>query len=138
VIEPGAELGPSRWLEVTQERIDAFAEATEDRQSIHIDPELASKGPFGTTVAHGFLTLSLVIPLWNDVFQHDGISVNYGLNRLRFPAPVPAGSRIRARFRVESVEPVDGGFQASIKATLEKEGGKKPVCVADLLLRLLQ
>jgi acyl dehydratase len=138
VIEPGAELGPSRWLEVTQERIDAFAEATEDRQSIHIDPELAAQGPFGTTVAHGFLTLSLVIPLWNAVFQHDGISVNYGLNRLRFPAPVPAGSRIRARFRVESVEPVDGGFQASIKATLEKEGGKKPVCVADLLLRLLQ
>ena len=138
MIEPGAELGPSRWLEVTQERIDAFAEATEDRQSIHIDAELASKGPFGTTVAHGFLTLSLVIPLWNDVFQHDGISVNYGLNRLRFPSAVPAGSRIRARFRVESVEPVDGGLQASIAATLEKEGGKKPVCVADLLLRLLQ
>jgi acyl dehydratase len=138
VIEPGAELGPSRWLEVTQERIDAFAEATEDRQSIHIDPELAAQGPFGTTVAHGFLTLSLVIPLWNAVFQHDGISVNYGLNRLRFPAPVPAGSRIRARFRVESVEPVDGGFQASMKATLEREGGKKPVCVADLLVRLLQ
>ena len=138
VIEPGAELGPSRWLELTQERIDAFADATEDRQSIHIDPELASKGPFGTTVAHGFLTLSLVIPLWNDVFQHDGISVNYGLNRLRFPSAVPAGSRIRARFKVDSVDEVAGGVQAAIAVTVEREGDEKPVCVAELLLRLLQ
>ena len=138
VIEPGAELGPSRWLELTQERIDAFADATEDRQSIHIDPELASKGPFGTTVAHGFLTLSLVIPLWNDVFQHDGISVNYGLNRLRFPSAVPAGSRIRARFKVDSVEEVAGGVQAAIAVTVEREGEEKPACVAELLLRLLR
>jgi acyl dehydratase len=138
MIEAGQELGPSRWLEVTQERIDAFAEATEDRQSIHIEPELASKGPFGTTVAHGFLTLSLVIPLWNDVFQHDGISVNYGLNRLRFPSAVPAGSRIRARFKVDSVEEVAGGVQAAIAVTVEREGEEKPACVAELLLRLLR
>jgi acyl dehydratase len=138
MIEAGRELGPSGWVEVTQERIDAFADATEDRQSIHIDPELAANGPFGTTVAHGFLTLSLVIPLWNDVFQHDGISVNYGLNRVRFPSAVPAGSRIRGRFKVDSVEEVAGGVQAAIAVTIEREGEEKPACVAELLLRLLR
>jgi acyl dehydratase len=138
MIEAGRELGPSGWVEVTQERIDAFADATEDRQSIHIDPELAANGPFGTTVAHGFLTLALVIPLWNDVFQHDGISVNYGLNRVRFPSAVPAGSRIRGRFKVDSVEEVAGGVQAAIAVTIEREGEEKPACVAELLLRLLR
>jgi acyl dehydratase len=138
MIEAGQELGPSRWLEVTQERIDGFAEVTEDRQSIHVDPELAARGPFGTTVAHGFLTLSLVIPLWNDVFQHDGISVNYGLNRVRFPSPVPAGSRIRARFKVDSVEEVAGGAQALIAATVERELEDKPALVAEILVRLLR
>ena len=138
MIEIGQELGPSRWLEVTQERIDAFAEATEDRQSIHVDPELAAKGPFGTTVAHGFLTLSLVIPLWNGVFQHDGITVNYGLNRVRLPSAVPAGSRIRARFKVEAVDEVVGGVQAAIAVTVEREAEEKPALVAELLLRLLQ
>jgi acyl dehydratase len=137
VLETGQELGPSRWLEVTQERINAFADATEDHQSIHVDPELAAQGPFGTTVAHGYLTLSLVIPLWNDVYQHDGIGINYGLNRLRFPAPVPSGSRVRARFRVEALDEVPGGVQATIAATVECEGQEKPVCVADLVLRLL-
>ena len=137
MIEPGQELGPSRWLEVTQERIDAFAETTEDRQSIHVDPELAARGPFGTTVAHGFLTLSLVIPLWNDVYTHDGVGVNYGLNRVRFPAPVPSGGRIRARFRVETVDEIPGGVQAAIAATVELEGAEKPACVAELVLRLL-
>jgi acyl dehydratase len=137
VIEAGQELGPSRWLDVTQERINAFADATEDHQSIHVDPALAADGPFGTTVAHGFLTLSLLIPLWNDVYRHDGIAVNYGLNRLRFPAPVPSGSRIRARFRVESLDEVTGGVQASIAATVECDAQEKPVCVAELVLRLL-
>jgi acyl dehydratase len=137
MIEAGQELGPSRWLEVTQERIDAFADATDDHQSIHVDPELAAQGPFGTTVAHGYLTLSLLIPLWNDVYQHDGIGINYGLNRLRFPAPVPSGSRVRARFRVEALDEVPGGVQATIAATVECEGQDKPVCVAELLLRLL-
>jgi acyl dehydratase len=137
MIEVGQELGPSRWLEVEQERIDAFAEATEDRQSIHVDPELAAQGPFGTTVAHGFLTLSLLIPLWNDVYEHEGIGINYGLNRVRFPAPVPSGSRIRASFRVDSLDEIPGGAQAGITGTIEVEGQEKPACVAELLLRLL-
>jgi acyl dehydratase len=139
VIEAGAELGPSPWLDVDQARIDRFAEATEDRQSIHVDPELAAGGPFGTTVAHGFLTLSLLVHLWNQVAPvGNGVTVNYGLNRVRFPAPVPAGSRIRGRFRVGAVEEVDGGRQATIAATVEREGADKPVCVAELLLRFLE
>ena len=138
VIEEGAEYGPSPWFEIDQARIDAFAGATEDRQSIHVDPELAAAGPFGTTVAHGFLTLSLVVHLWNQVAPPgDGITVNYGLNRVRFPAPVPAGSRVRASFRVELLEEVTGGTQGTIAATIEREGGDKPVCVAALVLRFL-
>jgi acyl dehydratase len=137
VIEAGMELGPSRWLEVTQERINAFADATDDHQFIHVDPERAAQGPFGTTIAHGYLTLSLLIPLWNDVYRHDGTGINYGLNRLRFPAPVPSGSRIRARFRVEALDDIPGGAQATIAATVERDGQEKPVCVAELLLRLL-
>jgi acyl dehydratase len=137
VIEAGQELGPSRWLEVTQERIDAFADATDDHQFIHVDPERAAQGPFGTTIAHGYLTLSLLIPLWNDVYRHDGTGINYGLNRLRFPAPVPSGSRIRARFRVDALDEIPGGAQATIAATVEREGHEKPVCVAELILRLL-
>jgi acyl dehydratase len=138
VIEVGAELPPSPWLTIDQSRIDAFAAATEDRHSIHLDPELAAAGPFGTTVAHGFLTLSLLIHLWNQVApSRNGVMVNYGLNRVRFPAPVPAGSRIRGRFRVEGVGEVDGGRQATVAATVELEGAEKPVCVAELLLRFL-
>jgi acyl dehydratase len=132
------ELAPSPWLTIDQDRIDAFAEATEDRQSIHIDPQLAAEGPFGTTVAHGFLTLSLLVHLWNEVAPAwNGVTVNYGLNRVRFPSPVPAGSRIRGRFRVEAVEEVAGGSQATVAATVEREGTEKPVCVAELLLRFL-
>jgi acyl dehydratase len=135
VIEAGMELAPSPWLTVDQERIDAFAATTEDRQSIHIDPELAATGPFGTTVAHGFLTLSLLVHFWNQVAPaHDGVSVNYGLNRVRFPSPVPAGSRIRARFNVDAVE---GGRQATVTSTVERDNAEKPVCVAELLLRFL-
>lgn len=138
VIEAGMELAPSPWLTVDQERIDAFAATTEDRQSIHIDPELAAAGPFGTTVAHGFLTLSLLVHLWNQVAPaHDGVSVNYGLNRVRFPSPVPAGSRIRARFNVDAVDEVEGGRQATVTSTVERENAEKPVCVAELLLRFL-
>jgi acyl dehydratase len=138
VIEAGMELAPSPWLTVDQERIDAFAATTEDRQSIHIDPELAATGPFGTTVAHGFLTLSLLVHFWNQVAPaHDGVSVNYGLNRVRFPSPVPAGSRIRARFNVDAVDAVEGGRQATITSTVERDNAEKPVCVAELLLRFL-
>ncbi|HEU5213523.1 MAG TPA: MaoC family dehydratase [Gaiellaceae bacterium] len=137
-MKAGDELGPSSWLDVGQARIDAFAAATEDHQSIHIDPEAAAAGPYGTTVAHGFLTLSLVIRLWNDVAPpRDGVSINYGLNRVRFPAPVPSGSRIRGRFHVAAVDPVPGGRHATIEATVEREGGDRPVCVAELVLRLV-
>ncbi len=130
----------SGWREITQERIDLFAEATEDPQWIHTDPERAAAGPFGTTIAHGFLTLSLVVPLFEEALpQLDGYSltVNYGLNRVRFTAPVPVGSRIRGRFRVESVEEVAGGRQATVAVTIEREGQEKPVCVAEALFRFL-
>ena len=135
----GAE-ATSPWFEIKQARIDDFAAATEDRQSIHVDPELAAQGPFGTTVAHGFLTLSLLVPLWNSVTALEGyrIAVNYGLNRVRFPAPVPSGSRVRATFRIADVEDVAGGVQATLAATVEREGGDRPVCVAELLLRYLR
>jgi acyl dehydratase len=138
VIEAGQEYGPSDWLDVAQPRIDAFAEVTEDRQSIHIDPAAAAASPFGTTVAHGFLTLSLLVHFWNDVAPaYDGVTINYGLNKVRFPAPVPSGSRIRASFRVESVEEVSGGSQAVLAATVEREGGDRPVCAAELVLRFV-
>jgi acyl dehydratase len=131
----------SPWFEIAQTRIDAFAETTEDRQSIHIDPELAAQGPFGTTVAHGFLTLSLIVPMWNSVASvRDDyrVSVNYGLNRVRFPAPVPAGSKVRGSFRIEEVNDVSGGVQARIAVAVDRESGDKPVCVAELLLRYLR
>jgi acyl dehydratase len=134
----GADLPASRWLTVDQERIDTFAACTEDRQSIHVDHEQAAASPFGQTVAHGFLTLALVIPLWNEVVPLEGaVTVNYGVNRVRFPAPVPAGSRIRGRFQVLAVDEVAGGVQATVGATIEREGAEKPVCVAELLLRVL-
>jgi acyl dehydratase len=138
-MEAGARLGPSRWLEIDQERIDRFAEATEDRQGIHVDPVAAASGPFGTTVAHGFLTLSLVVPLLYEVAPNPNgiVLINYGVDRVRFPAAVPSGSRIRAVFDVVAVDDVPGGRQATLAATVEREGGEKPVCVAQLLLRLI-
>ena len=136
----GKELGPTAWLEVTQERIDEFAHATDDPQWIHVDPVRAAEGPFGTTIAHGFLTLSLCIPLMAEVLVLDGyrMGINYGVNKVRFPAPVPSGSRVRARFTVQSGEEVAGGEQGVILATVEREGGDKPVCVAELVLRKLR
>ncbi len=134
----GAELGPSSWLDVTQERVDAFATATHDSQWIHVDPERAAAGPFGGPVAHGFLTLSLVVPMLDEVLPATGrATINYGVDRVRFPAPVPCGSRIRGRFRVEDVAAVAGGSQLRIVATIERDGGEKPVCVAELLVRIL-
>ena len=136
----GQEVGMSEWFPVTQELIGQFADVGQDRQWIHVDIERAKKeSPFGTTVAHGFLTLSLVVRLWNEVApEAPGVTLNYGLNRVRFPAPVPAGSRIRGRFRVEAVEEVPGGRQATVAATIEREGSEKPVCVAELLFRRLE
>ena len=135
----GVELGPTAWHEITQERVDEFARATDDPQWIHTDPERAAAGPFGGTIAHGLLTLSLCVPLLHETLRIDGyrLTVNYGVNRVRFPSPVPVGSRIRARFRVESVEDVAGGHQVVISAMVERDGGEKPVCVADLVLRLV-
>ena len=129
---------PVGRIDVSQERIDAFARVTGDLQSIHVDPDLAAAGPFGTTVAHGLLTLSLVPAASFEVLPIEGATiVNYGLNRVRFPASVPAGSRVRVSFRVEAVEPVEGGVQAVIAATVEREGAAKPACVAELVLRAL-
>jgi acyl dehydratase len=138
-MKPGLELGPSRWVEVDQERVDRFASATEDAQWIHTNRERAAAGPFGTTIAHGFLTLSLLPELWFEVAGDTGyhLTVNYGVNRVRFPAPVPVGSRVRARFRIEDIEGVDGGQQARIAATVERDGHEKPVCVAELVFRFL-
>ena len=131
----GTELGPTSWLEVTQERIDAFAAATDDPQWIHVDRERAAAGPFGTTIAHGFLTLSLCLPLLHEVVPErgGGMALNYGLNRVRFPAAVPSGSRIRGRFRLLSLEDTPHGERATIEATVECEGVDKPVCVAELV-----
>ncbi len=134
----GQELGPTDWLEVTQERIDTFADATGDHQWIHVDAERAAAGPFGTTIAHGYLTLSLCAPLLGELLagmSAPGMSINYGTNKVRFPAPVPAGSRIRARATVAGVDEVPGGEQAVIVTTIEREGGDKPVCVAELVIR---
>lgn len=130
----GVELGPTEWLEVTQERIDAFAAATGDPQWIHTDPERAAEGPFGTTIAHGFLTLSLCVPLLDELLPPaETMVVNYGVDRVRFPAPVPSGSRIRGRFRVLGAQESAVGERVTIEATIECEGVDKPVCVAELV-----
>jgi len=135
----GLELGPSSWIEVPQARIDTFAAAIEDRGSIHIDDDLAANGPYGTTVAHGFLTLSLLPAACDEVMPLDtSIAVVYGLNRVRFPAPVFAGSRVRASFRIDEIESVGGGVQVTMTATVELEGGEKPVCVAELIFRYVE
>ena len=136
----GVELGPSSWIDVDQSRIDAFAAATEDPQWIHIDPtRAAAESPYGTTVAHGFLTLSLCVPMLYEVLPPaGGMAVNYGVNRVRFPAAVPSGGRVRGRFTVRSVEggPA-GGARATINAVVECEGVEKPVCVAELVVLTL-
>ena len=134
----GKELGPTEWFEVTQERIDRFAEATDDPQWIHTDPVRAAAGPFGTTIAHGYLTLSLLPALLGEVLETGAcLAVNYGLNRVRFPAPVPVGSRVRARFEVLAADELADGVQLTVVATVEREGGERPVCVAEAVHRLL-
>jgi len=134
----GEELGVSDWHEVTQERIDAFAEATEDHQWIHVDPERAKDTPFGGTIAHGLYTLSLGPKFSYALFTLEGFSfgLNYGYGRVRFPAPVPVGSRVRMRATLSQVEDVPGGLQLTITQTFEVQGGQKPVCVAESLSRV--
>jgi len=133
----GEELAVGDWVTVDQATIDKFADATGDHQWIHVDAERARRGPFGTTVAHGFLTLSLLPKLAESAIKIDDVrmGVNYGLNRVRFPAPVPAGSRIRARMKLLAYEPIDGGAQLVMQVTMEREGGDKPVCVAETVSR---
>jgi len=133
----GRELGTSDWVEVDQSRIDAFAQATGDHQWIHVDVKRAATGPFGGTVAHGFLTLSLLASMVGSAFvvRDSRMGVNYGLNRVRFPAPVPAGSRLRGHFKLLACDAIEGGVQLTIEATIEREGTDKPVCVAQLLAR---
>jgi acyl dehydratase len=137
-MDVGDTFGPSDWLEITQERIDRFADATEDHQWIHVDPEKAAQGPFGTTIAHGFLTLSLLVKFQNEVRperREFRMGINYGVNKVRFPAPVPVGSRIRAHFEILEVTEVEGGIQVVTKGTVEREGEEKPVCVAEMVSR---
>lgn len=134
----GTELGRSRWFEIDQDRIATFADATDDHQWIHLDPERAAReSPFGGTVAHGFLTLSLLPSMLSDVLVmvDAKLVVNYGLNKVRFPAPVPAGSRVRAAIVLAALEDEHGSAQLTLDVTVEREGGTKPVCVAEFLVR---
>jgi acyl dehydratase len=133
----GQDLGSSSWVEVDQHRIDTFADATDDHQWIHTDPERAKDGPFGVTIAHGYLTLSLLIPLWTEILDVRQVStkVNYGLDKVRFPAPVPVGSKVRARATLADTKPIDGGVQITIHATIERDGSDKPVCIAEPIFR---
>ena len=134
----GDELGVSEWHEVTQEKVDAFAEVTGDDQWIHTDPERAKETPFGGTIAHGYYTLSLAPRFSYDLFKLDGVAfgLNYGLNKVRFPAPMPVGDRVRMRMELQSVEDIPGGAQITMKLTFERAGGDKPVCVAEALSRV--
>lgn len=133
----GEQLGTSDWLEIDQKRIDQFAEATGDHQWIHVDPELAESGPFGSTIAHGYLTLSLLPSLVPQIMSVEGIrmGVNYGVNKVRFPSPVPVGSRLRAHAELLEVTEAGGGVQVTAKVTVERDGGDKPVCVAESVSR---
>jgi acyl dehydratase len=134
----GADLGHTGWLEITQPRVNMFADATDDHQWIHVDQTRAAAGPFGGTIAHGYLTLSLVIPLFGELLEVTGISmgINYGLNKVRFIAPVPVGSRIRLAVRIDSVAPAgDGAVQLTASCTVELDGAGKPACVAQAIYR---
>jgi acyl dehydratase len=139
----GQDLAVGEWLEVTQERIDRFAEATDDHQWIHVDTERAKAGPFGRTIAHGYLTLSLIAGFSqkNLRIADEAMSINYGMNKVRFPTPVPAGSRVRARFTLQSCTPIEGGptgrggLELVMVVTMELEGSVKPACVAESIRR---
>ena len=133
----GQQLGTSNWLVIPQSDINLFAEATHDKQWIHVDVERARTGPFKGPIAHGYLTLSLLIPLWSQILtiENLGMAVNYGLNKVRFPAPVPAGSRVRLTATLASAEEVSGGIQASIDSVMQLEGAGKPACIAQMVHR---
>jgi acyl dehydratase len=136
----GSSLGTSSWVEISQDRINTFADATDDHQWIHVDPARAAEGPFGTPIAHGYLTLSLLIPMWSELLDVREVStkVNYGLNKVRFPSPVPAGSKVRTSAILAAVDEVPGGAQLTIDAVIEIDGGAKPACVAQMVVRFLR
>jgi acyl dehydratase len=133
----GRHLGYSDWWEISQERINTFADATDDHQWIHVDVERAAGGPFGGPIAHGYLTLSMAVPLVQQILEVGGVAmgINYGTNKVRFPAPVPVGSRLRAGATLASLDTFDGGAQATLDLVFEIEGGTKPVCVAQVVYR---
>jgi acyl dehydratase len=135
----GEHLGHSDWYTVTQEKVNQFADATGDHQWIHVDPEKAKDGPFGGTIAHGYMTLSLVPMLSSQVYRVDGLrmGINYGTNKVRFPAPVPVGSRVRGGVEILQVDTSPQGAQAVVKTTIEVEGGDKPACVAESVVVLV-
>lgn len=133
----GAELGPTDWLLLDQVRVDQFAEATDDHQWIHVDPQRAASGPYGGTIAHGLLTLSLLPHFMHDLYRVDGVgmAINYGFNKVRFITPVPTGSRVRAASKLASVTEVSGGVQATLTTTIEVEGSAKPAAVVESIVR---
>ncbi|MGX1163540.1 acyl dehydratase [Arthrobacter sp. SLBN-100] len=133
----GSDLGSSRTIILDQPRVDTFADITEDRQWIHTDQERAAEGPFGTTIAHGFYTLSLVAPFLEDLLEVEGVSsaVNYGLNKVRFPSAVPTGSELSAKGTLGSVAATTAGAEATVNVIIERTGGTKPVCVAEVIIR---
>jgi acyl dehydratase len=135
----GQEIGVSDWFEVTQDRVSTFADATGDHQWIHLDAErAAAESPYGGPIAHGFLTLSLFVPMWSQVLvvTDSTMGINYGLNKVRFPAPVPVGSKVRLTATLVDVEEVKGGLQLVVSGVIEREGSDKPVCVLESLTRL--
>ncbi len=134
----GEQLGASDWMTIDQQRVNAFADATEDHQWIHVDPQRAAAGPYGTTIAHGFLTLSLLPHLINQTYRVEGATmvINYGLNKVRFPAPVPVDSTVRAEVELAEATEATGGLQLVLRATLQIEAGTKPGCVADWVTRV--
>jgi acyl dehydratase len=136
----GTVLGTTDWLEIDQARIDAFAAAIDDHQWIHVDRERAKETPFGGTIAHGYYTLSLAPMLNEQIFGLQGFAfaVNYGLNKVRFPAPLPVGGRVRMHAKLKALEEVPGGAQIMVECTFEREGGDKPVCVAETLARVYE
>jgi acyl dehydratase len=139
VAAQGAELGPTDWLEVTQDRVNLFADATDDHQWIHIDPERAANGPFGGTIAHGLLTLSLLPYFTHHLYTVDNVAmaINYGYNKVRFITPVRVGSKIRARAQIAKVDQLDGAVQATVTVTVEIEGSDKPAAVAESIVRFI-
>jgi acyl dehydratase len=139
VAAAGSQLGPTDWLEVTQQRVNQFADATDDHQWIHVDPERAANGPFGGPIAHGLLTLSLLPRFTSQMYTVDGIAmaINYGYNKVRFITPVKVGAKIRGRAEISKVDQLDGAVQATLTTTVEIEGSEKPAAVAESIVRFI-